>query len=56
MQILLAPDRVTMPDATQTMIFNQKRLKNRDETPQGWSKALAIPRRQDLGKIIVIEW
>ena len=45
-----------MPDATQTMIFNQKRSKNLDETQQGWSKALAIPRRQNLDKIIVIEW
>ena len=45
-----------MPDATQTMIFNQKRLKSLDKTQQGWSKALAIPRRQNLGKIIVIEW
>ncbi len=45
-----------MRDATQTMIFNQKRLKNLDETQQGWSKALAIPQRQNLGKIIVIEW
>ena len=44
-----------MPDATQTMIFNQKRSKNLDETQQGCSKALAIPRRQNLGEIIVIE-